>query len=86
MRKEKRSEMSSGIQVHPIMDKLGGFIDWLTNGRWQVIPAARVDELYTEIYQLEKTLANAPTRPMRLHKSRPLEPLTEQQKIMDLAG
>lgn len=59
---------------------------WLTNGRWQVIPAERVDELYTEIYQLEKTLANAPTRPMRLRNSRPLEPLTEQQKVMDLAG
>lgn len=69
-----------------MMDRVGGLIGWLTNGRWQVIPAERVDELYTEIYQLERTLANAPTRPMRLRRSRPLEPLTEQQKIMDLAG
>lgn len=78
--------MSSKLQVHTMMDRVGGLIGWLTNGRWQVIPAERVDELYTEIYQLERTLANAPTRPMRLRRSRPLEPLTEQQKIMDLAG
>lgn len=78
--------MRTNEQVQAIMQRLAGFIDWLTNGRWQVVPAETVDELYTEIYQLEKTLANAKTRPMRPRNSRPLEPITEQQKIMDLAG
>ena len=68
------------------MDKLAGFIGWLTNDRWQVMSAEMVDELYTEIYQLERSLANAPTRPTRVHTPKPLEPITEQQKIMDLAG
>ena len=81
-----RSSMRSTIQFHSTMDKLAGFIGWLTNDRWQVMSAEMVDELYTEIYQLERSLANAPTRPTRVHTPKPLEPITEQQKIMDLAG
>ena len=68
------------------MEKMVGFVDWLTNGRWQIVPSERVDELYTEIYQLEKTLAKAPTRPTRVRNSKSREPITEQQKIVDLAG
>ena len=78
--------MSLKLPVNRMMEKMVGLVEWVTNGRWQIVQSDRVDELYTEIYQLEKTLANAPTRPMRLRKSRPMEPLTEQQKIMDLAG
>ena len=63
-----------------------GFVEWMTNGRWQIVPSDRVDELYTEIYQLEKRLAKTPTRPVRVQKPKSLEPITEQQKIMDLAG
>ena len=72
--------------VNDVMEKMVDFVDWVTNGRWQMVPSERVDELYTEIYQLEKTLAKAPTRPMRVQKLKALEPITEQQKIMDLAG
>jgi len=79
--------MSGMLQTHPVMERLVGLINRLTNGQWQVVPSQTVDDLYSEIYQLEKTLANAPTRPIRARsKSRPLEPITEQQKIMDLAG
>ena len=78
--------MSATSQLHIVMEKLASFVGWLTNGRWKVIPADTVDELYTEIYQLEKTLANAPTRPMGIRNSKPVEPISEQQKIMDLAG
>ena len=69
-----------------MMEKMVGLVEWVTNGRWQIVQSDRVDELYTEIYQLEKTLAKAPTRPMRVQKPKSLEPITEQQKIMDLAG
>lgn len=72
---------------HIFSYKLTGLIVWLTQGRWQIVPTRTVDALYTEIRQLEKTLANAPTRPMgNARKSKPVEAVTEQQKIVDLAG
>lgn len=79
--------MTGMLQTHPVIDRLVSLVNRLTSGHWQVVPSQAVDDLYSEIYQLEKSLANAPTRPMRVRsKSRPLEPVTEQQKIMDLAG
>ncbi|KPK03471.1 MAG: hypothetical protein AMJ56_19050 [Anaerolineae bacterium SG8_19] len=78
--------MSLKLPVNRMMEKMVGLVEWVTNGRWQIVQSDRVDELYTEIYQLEKTLAKAPTRPMRVQKPKSLEPITEQQKIMDLAG
>ncbi|MEW5957477.1 MAG: hypothetical protein AB1801_07130 [Chloroflexota bacterium] len=78
--------MMNVLPTHDVMERLAGFIHRFTNGSWQVVPSQTVDDLYSEIYQLERTLANAPTRPMRVRKARPLEPLSEQQKIMDLAG
>lgn len=82
-----RSFMSGILPTHPVIERLVSLVNRLTNGHWQVVPSQTVDDLYSEIYQLEKTLAKAPTRPMRVRsKSRPIEPVTEQQKIMDLAG
>jgi hypothetical protein len=69
------------------MEKLVSLTDWLIQGRWQIVPSQKVESLRAEIYQLEKTLASAPTRPIRtIRHSKPLEPITEQQKIVDLAG
>jgi hypothetical protein len=68
------------------MERMVALVEWVTNGRWQVVSSDRVDELYTEIYQLEKRLAKAPTRPVRVQNPKSLEPITEQQKIVDLAG
>ena len=74
-------------QRHFVAEKLISLVDWLTQGRWQVLHSQMVDALQAEIYQLEKTLATAPTRPTGpIRHSKPLEPITEQQKIMDLAG
>lgn len=69
-----------------IIEKLAGLVGWLTYGHWQIVPAQTVDDLYAEIHQLEKRLANAPTQPLHVRNPRSLEPVTEQQKIMDLAG
>lgn len=74
------------LSGHMLMEKLADFIGWLTNGHWQIVPTQTVDDLYAEIYHLEKTLANAPTRPTHVRNSKSLEPITERQKIMDLAG
>jgi hypothetical protein len=69
------------------MEKLVNLADWLTHGQWQIVSSQKVDTLRAEIYQLEKTLANAPTRPTRMVRhSKSLEPITEQQKFVDMAG
>jgi hypothetical protein len=68
------------------MERLANVLAWLTKGGWQIVPGQTVDELQAEILHLEKTLANAPTRPMRTRNFKPLEPISERQKIMDLAG
>ena len=68
-----------------IAKKLTGFVDWLAQKREQ--PATESDTLHAEIHQLKKALSNAPTRPTRIVRKREaVEPVTEQQKIMDLAG
>lgn len=79
-----RFPVSLTAQRHTLIEKLVSFTDWISQGRWHIESSQTVDSLHTEIYQLEKTLANAPTRTIR--NSKPLEPVTEQQKIMDLAG
>jgi hypothetical protein len=82
-----RFPMNLTAQRHSIIEKLTNFADWLSQGQWQIVSSQKVDALQTEIYQLEKTLANAPTRPTRtIRNSKPPEPITEQQKIIDLAG
>ena len=70
-----------------IVEKLLGFTGWL-QGRQQPESAYTVDTLQAEIYQLERSIANTPTRPTRAVRrhSKPLEPVTEQQKLVDLAG
>ncbi|NJN97301.1 MAG: hypothetical protein HC875_26070 [Anaerolineales bacterium] len=79
--------MSLTAQRHSIVEKLVSFTDWVSQGQWHIESSQSADTFHSEIYQLEKTLANAPTRPIRvIRNSKPLEPVTEQQKIMDLAG
>ena len=69
-----------------LSEKLANLVDRLAESRRQITSTQNVDELYAEIRQREKLLANAPTRPTRVRKPQPLEPITEQQKIMDFAG
>jgi hypothetical protein len=66
-------------------ERIVGIVDWLTQRRWQSHP----DTLHAEIYQMKKVLSNAPTRPtraVRQSRNESVEPVTEQQKIMDMAG
>lgn len=45
------------------------------------------DTLYEEIYRLQQTLSQAPTRPQRRVRAHPeLLEITEQQRIMDMSG
>ena len=72
---------------NPITEKINDIVDWLTRKRWEFVSPDTTDALQAEIHQLKKTLSNAPTRPTRAVRQREsLEPVTEQQKIMDMAG
>ena len=67
-----------------VIEKVMVFFDQFVEKRWQTLADPPTDGLYSEIYRLEKRLSRTPTRP--LHIVRQIEPVTEQQKIMDMSG
>ncbi len=71
-----------------LSDKLISFIGWLRQERGQDVSPYSGDAFDQELHQLEQTLNDVSTRPSsivrRLNNS--LEPITEQQRIIDLAG
>lgn len=68
-----------------ISEKLTNIFDWLTHKPWQALSMPSV--LSGPADELSRYPSNAPTRPSRIvRRSELLEPVTEQQKIMDLAG
>lgn len=71
-----------------VTEKISGIVDWFTRKRKSFTATDSSDALYEEIHQLKKTLSTAPTKPTRAVRSNneSLEPVTEQQKIMDMAG
>ncbi len=68
--------------------RLSGIVDWLIQKRQAITSTHSSDALYEEIHHLKKTLSTAPTKPTRVirNKIETSEPVTEQQKLMDLAG
>ncbi len=72
-----------------ITEKLTDVFDWLTQKRRQAVAPQTTNTLYPEMNDFKRNLSsnNTPTRPSRaIRKFEALEPVTEQQKIMDLAG
>lgn len=71
-----------------VTERISGIIDWFTQKRKRFTATDPSDALYEEIHQLKKTFSTAPTKPTRAVRStnESLEPVTEQQKIMDMAG
>jgi len=78
--------MGTRLSGQALVNKLTDFMDWLNQERQIYTTPPSLDQFRQEIHQIEKTLAD--TRPTRVLRSanRPVEPMTEQQKIMDLAG
>ena len=74
--------MGTRLSGQALVNKLTDFMDWLNQERQIYTTPPSLDQFH----QIEKTLAD--TRPTRVLRSanRPVEPMTEQQKIMDLAG
>ena len=67
--------------------RITNFIRQFAHRRWGTVPSPAVEVWEQEIYLLEQNLANEATRPSRINRRNTvLEPLTEQQRIIDLAG
>ncbi|MCB0153451.1 MAG: hypothetical protein KDF65_01550 [Anaerolineae bacterium] len=68
-----------------VVEKLSVFLGQLVEEQRPAVPRSQPgDGLYTEIYRLEKRLSRTPTRPLPVGSYH--EPITEQQKIMDMSG
>ena len=77
--------MNEMFPARVLFNKLVDFIDWINQERQRPISTHPIDAFQLEIHQIEKALAD--TQPNRIiRKAKPLEPITEQQKIIDLAG
>jgi len=63
------------------VQKFINFVTRLTNGRWHIVPAQKVDSLQAEIDRLEKHLDYT------LAQRKPVKTSTQDlQKYLDLAG
>lgn len=70
-----------------IFGKLTALVERLVDNRQNAVSTPMFDPMHEEICRIEQALANISTRPSRvIRKSELSEPLTEQQKIIDLAG
>jgi hypothetical protein len=68
-----------------ITQQARGLLYNLTGSNWPQVSPPPVDAFYQEIYQIERSMVDIATRPSR-PAARQAKPLTEQQKIIDLAG
>lgn len=64
--------------------KMNAVFGRFSDNTWEVASSNPIDTLHLEINQLEQSLTEIATRPTRII-AKP-KPLTEQQKIIDLAG
>ena len=65
-----------------------GFVTKIIQGYWHPVSGQAVDTFYAEIHRLEQTLSysSSLTDGVNRDKANLLEPVTEQQKIMDMSG
>ncbi|MCB0208854.1 MAG: hypothetical protein KDJ52_05980 [Anaerolineae bacterium] len=70
-----------------IMERVTALVGLFVDKQHDAFTSPLVDSVHEEIRRIEQTLADVATRPSRVvRKSELSEPLTEQQKIIDLAG
>ncbi len=69
---------------HRISDTLTSLVGKLAETKGDAAPQNPMDVLHQEICQLEQSIVEIATRPSRAIRSP--KPITEQQKIIDLAG
>lgn len=77
--------MNASLPGRIVINKLYHFIGMMTRHRENSSPI--MDTLHQEIYHIEQTLVKRSRQSSSSSlDTRPLEPITEQQKIIDLAG
>ena len=63
------------------------FAHWLTHGQWQAEPSQTANPWSAEIGQIEKTLAKRLSQSGHsIQQAKLPKPVTEHQKVIDLAG
>ena len=67
-----------------IAEQVQSLLHSFSDSSWPPVSSPPMDAFYQEIYQIEQSLVDIATRPSR--PIRQSKPLTEQQKIIDLAG
>ncbi len=72
----------------PVTQKFLSFVNKWQSMLWQVTPLKKVGAFYTEIYRLEQQpqISTRPTIRLTRPHLKSLEPITEQQKMMDMSG
>lgn len=80
--------MGTKLYDQKIIVNIIDFIDNSILKRWRSASPEPENVFYWKIYQFEQKLSQGPTRSMHSvrHRSTFLEPVTEQQKIMDMSG
>ncbi len=75
-------------QGHVVFQKITGWLNQLTNQPTSAKQPEPLNDLYQDMYQIEKALNRMCTKPLRAttRDTRPLTPVTERHRIMDLAG
>jgi hypothetical protein len=63
-------------------------VGWLTDHREDFVTCPATESLYAEMEKIEQTLSKISTKPIKAIRedSKPVHPITERQRLMDLAG
>ncbi|RME69363.1 MAG: hypothetical protein D6784_18570 [Chloroflexi bacterium] len=78
--------MNAREQIFGAVARVAAWVDETLARSGRQGTALEDDELRAEINRLKQELSRRPTRPVRVQTPRPPEALSEQEKIMDLAG
>ena len=80
--------LGSKIDHQIVVEKISNFLNQYLPKVWLSVSEKKVDGFYAEIHHLEQGLSQSPSRPTLAVRKHPkiLEPITEQQKIMDMSG
>ncbi len=77
-----------GVETHhsPVVEKLAGYLNWL-NRHYHLFEASPpADAVPTEISAVERAMAREMAQIRRIRRKPHPEPVTREEKILDLSG
>lgn len=80
--------MSTILKNNFVTRKFTKVVGWLTDHGEDFVVCPATESLYAEMEEIEQTLSKISTKPIKAIRddSKPIHPITERQKLMDLAG